>query len=535
MRIPLFALVIMSWTASSAAAAPARYPIDAEELSRLRTRNPHAAELLEQGEALAIGGAVQEADELFQQSEREDPNCSLTHRRDCEALTALGKKDEAARACSRALSVMHSNPNVRAVVRALVDGPTAPTTEQVFQALTFTAAEQDRAPGAPTPAAAACDIAERIGDGRMRQHCAQDLHRMAPDDPETRRAMALLESRCPPWRFWLGWSSILAAIVVTLGHGAVARRRAAAAAAVVCALLASSSGTAWAGTPAAPAGGWLSKWHVDANDPASSIPSEKARNADPLEFGYWLQDVALWAEHASSTGDHAAAVKFYGVLAQVVPDRAVAFVKLCEEYEAMGDVQKAIGSCGDALLRDGTTVKDYAHFVHLVLSKPGLPTEKERAALGQVIEHMKADPAGHPAVDQLECEVGTRLSNVAQLRECTAALAASAPDDPRTISYEWDLAVEQNDFSAAEKLLERASAAGVAPESLQKMVKATASHAKWHTIQIALAIASLVLLFAGVAVAGRALVRASKSKGPPSDTEHGASAVDTLPPVDAKG
>lgn len=538
MRIPLVILVLVSCTASSAAAAPARYPVDEEELSKLRARHPHAAELLEKGEALAVAGAVEEADDLFRQSEREDPDCSLTFRRDCEALTVLGKREDAVRTCSRALSMMHTNPNVRAVVRALVDGPAAPTTDQVFQALSFTAAEQYKAPGAPTPTAAACDIAERIGDGNMLLHCAEDLARMAPDDPETRRVTALLDSRCPPWRFWLGWSSILAAVFVTLGHAAVSRRRAtAAAAAVACALLLSSSGVAWAGEPA-PSSGWLSKWPVDENNPASSIPSEKARSSDPLEFGYWLQDVALRAERAEKTGDHAAAVKYYLVLAQVVPDRAVSFVKLCEQYEAMGDTTKAIESCGDALLRDGTMVKDYEHFIHLVVAKPGPLTEKEKAALGGVIEHMKTDPASRPVVDGLECEVGTRTSNIAQLRECTVALAATAPDDPRTISYEWDLAVQENDFDRAEALVERARAAGVPPESLEKMSKATASHATQRTIRVALAILALVLLLAGVAVAARMIMarRARTESGSASsDADPEAPPVDALPPADAKG
>jgi hypothetical protein len=173
----------------------------------------------------------------------------------------------------------------------------------------------------------------------------------------------------------------------------------------------------------------------------------------------------------------------------------------------MGDTEKAIRSCGDALLRDGTTARDYVHFVHVVLAKPGLLTEKEIAALGQVIVHMRSDPAGRPFVDELECEVGTRTSNLVQLRECTAGLAASAPDDPRTISYEWDLAIEENDFGAAEKLVERARVAGVPPESLERMSNATASHSRWRAIQIALAIAAVVLFVGAVAVLLRMIAR----------------------------
>ena len=101
------------------------------------------------------------------------------------------------------------------------------------------------------------------------------------------------------------------------------------------------------------------------------IPSEAERNADPLEFGYWIQDVAAKAARASKNGDHLTAARLYGALGKAVPDRAVNFVKMCEEYEALGDLAKAADACGDALLRDGARVSDYSRFVHLMLTKPG--------------------------------------------------------------------------------------------------------------------------------------------------------------------
>jgi tetratricopeptide (TPR) repeat protein len=540
MRALLAALLLflVQTAAFTAAAAPVRDPMDAEEVTKLRARHPHAAELLEKGEALAMAGALDQAEELFRQSEQEDPDCSVTFRRDCEALTVLGQRQAAIQACSHGLSMLHTNPNVLALVHAIIAGPAAPTTDQVLQALTFTAIEQYKAPGAPTPTAAVCEIAARIGDEAMLQNCVEQLGRVAPDHPARRRALSLLESRCPPWRFALGWLSIVAATLITLGHAIARRRRVATVAAAAAAFVGIGlwTGSASAGPSETPSSGWLSQWPVDENNPASSIPSEKARNQDPLQFGYWIQDVALWAEHKSAKGDHAGAVKFYEVLAQVAPDRAVAFVKLCKEYEAMGDTDKAIASCGDALLRDGTVVKDYEHFVRLVVNKPGRLSPKEIAALGAVIEHMKIDPAARPFVDELECEVGTRTNNVAQLRECTARLAARAPEGPATISYEWALAVQENDFSRADELVERAKAAGVPPANLEQMTKVTAAHARSRALRAALVLVTVLLLGAAVWLIVRMILQHRAAKQVPAGGDEAAeAAASALPPAGASG
>ena len=320
----------------------------------------------------------------------------------------------------------------------------------------------------------------------MLQRCAHELLRTAPNYNATQRALDLLTARCPPWRFWRDWLAIAGVLLFLL----------------LCALPRAAA----ADEPSHPHG-WLSKWPVDDVHPEGHIPSEKERNADPLEFGYWLQDVSLKGEHASKLGKHEEAAKFYSVLAQVVPDRAVGFIKTCEEYEAAGERDKAINSCGEALLRDGLTVKDYTHFVHLILSKPGRLSDKETGALGQVLLHMREDPAGRDFADDLECEIGTRTSNVAQLKECTAALATRAPDDPKTISYLWALAIQEGKYDVAEGLIERARAMGVAQNSVDNMKQATRGAEKRRWRKVLLAIAAIALFLGSLGVTGRALLR----------------------------
>jgi len=433
---------------------------------------------------------------------------SATDRHACEALTEQGRRSDAVLACSRAVQTVRSDANVRALVHALVGGPAAATTTHLAIALSITARERE-AGGRITAAAATCDIAERMGDMVMLQRCADDLRTTAPDDPATARAAAILAARCPPWRFWGGWSLVAATLGGTLAHAlrrSARRSRLALAPALGAGILAVSSPTlARADVPPAPQHGWLSKWPIDDAHPAAAIPPENERNADPLQFGYWLQDLTWKAQRSSALGDHAAAARYYHALAVAVPDRAVGFVKECEEHEALGHRDEAVEACGQALLRDGLTVRDYEHFVQLELGQPRPLTEKETAALAQVIAHMKEDPAGRDAAADLECQVGARTSNVAQLEACTAALAARGPEDARLVSYRWALAVAKGDRDEAAALVARAPAAGVAPQDVERMSRTTQETMRQQTLRLLLSVVAIVLLVAGLGAVGRLL------------------------------
>ena len=515
--VACFALVLSAVSESTAASiVPAR---EGEELAGLRATSPRAAELVEQGDALAAAGRLEEADALFRQGHAEYPGGALPWRRDCETRTALGPRREAVLACAEALERRRSDATVRTLVSALVDGPAAPSTTDIFEALTVVAKERDNPLGRVSAAAAACDIAERIGDGAMLQVCAGELERLAPDDPATRAARAALISRCPPWRFWGGWAAIAALVAVTLGDALrrslrrmPRRASAASAAAVLGALLAAAPGIARADETPTPRGA-LSRWPIDPEHPEKAIPSAKDRDANPLEFGYWLQDVALQAEHASKEGNHATAATLYAVLGQVVPDRAVSYVKMCEEYEALGELDRAINACGEALLRDGARVSDYARFVHLELGRSGRLGGRDTAALARVLAHLREDPAGSGTVDDLECQVGARTSNVEELEECTGHLAARAPEDPRTISYEWALAIARGKFEDARRVGERARTAGFEPESLASMASVTAAGEARHRREVLLVAATLALLLGALGVAARAVARRGPALG----------------------
>jgi tetratricopeptide (TPR) repeat protein len=531
-----FAVVIafaMAIAIPAAALAVTRGPLDAEEVAKIRAVHPKAVDLLERGEALALGGSLEPAHAIFAQAEAEDSDGSILWRRDCEVLTLLGRRDEALRACNMATQGSRSNLNLRATVRALVAGPDAPKPVNLFLSLALVE-DRLRKSGRVDPVLAdiACDIAESVGDTKMLQECADNLGTIAPDDPNTRRALAMLAGQCPPWRFWLGWAALAVAGAGTLAHaaaGRLRRRRSRGVAAIALGVLALASvltpaGMARAQGPApqrmvAPKGA-LSEWPVDDDDPAGSIPTESQRNGDPLQFGYWIQDLIMKAEHAAKRGNHEQAAKYWVALGIAVPDRAISFSRLCDEYEAESAYDKAIEACGQALLRDGLTVNDYVHFVHVVLAKPGPVEAKEVAALGQVLDHMKAEEASRAVANDLECEIGVRTANAAMLRECTAALNAAAPDDPKTISYRWALAVQENKFKEAAELIALAKAKGMQAESVASMERTTADSSRQYWKRVFLWVSCLGLLLAAMGVAAKLL--GARRDGPSGRDVHAA-------------
>jgi tetratricopeptide (TPR) repeat protein len=504
-------------TATDARAWPERDAPDRAQVADLRAKFPRAAVLFEQGEASAHAGSLDDALRSFRQGRSEDPiHAGLFWRRECETLTSLGRHDEAKTACWNAVQEQRSPSTIAATVRALVTGPAAPTFDEVHQALTLLLLERRDSPvDPPQLVAARCNIAESIGDGIMLQHCANDLERISPDYPPTMAARATLDAQCPPWRFWLGWLAIAAACVVTLADWLrrLARRRAMrvpSAGAIVAAVLvsfATFSATARADLPPAPPGALLSDWAIDDKDPEGHVPSQKDMNADPLQAGYWLQDLIMKAELATKHGDHQAAIKYYRAMFKAVPERATALTRLCSEYEAVGDLNEAINACGTALMLDGVIINDYAHFVRLLLRKPGALGPKDVAAATNVINHLKDTVSGKGAAYELECELGVRTSDVEQLKECTTALAATAPSDPKTISYEWALAMLQSKFSRARELLAQAKVVGTTDESLKNMELAVDAgdrqERRWAALTALGAMLLLVGLVYGIVTVGR--------------------------------
>jgi hypothetical protein len=230
------------------------------------------------------------------------------------------------------------------------------------------------------------------------------------------------------------------------------------------------TGAAHADTPPK---GDLSEYKLDDADPVGSLPKDDVLYKNPLQLGYLIQDLLDKADHAAKTGDRAAEARYYRALTKVAPAESYAPRKLCDAYEALGDIPNAILACRTVLGRQGMTVNDSLRFVDLVLSTKGPLPAGEREELDAVIKHMSSEVQLGAASTMLRCEIALRFRDFAALEACTNELAAKAPKDPKTISLEWALALEKRDRGEALALIDRARGAGMTNDGLARMEKAT--------------------------------------------------------------
>jgi hypothetical protein len=486
------ALFVMA-ASIAAAAATSRHFIDEQDVTRLSTLHPAALVFLEEGEASAMAGDTTQALAAFREAGTQAADSALIARRECQALTLLGMRSEAITACIRAFKIEGSAMDLRAMVGALMSGQEPPTATELAQAMRYARRARTMMPQEPYGYAADCEIAERIHDAQMLEACLDDLRRVAPGHYETVRALGAAAPLGLTWRIGAAWFLVGLLGLGTLAHAlwravrssSGRRARAVVAAAIIVAWGIGSPAPAAAQARATPPGqrehaGLLSDWPVDDKDPESSVPDEQRRNRNPLQFGYWLMDVTYKAVQATKRGDHPAAVRYYKALVKAVPDRSVSFTRLCEAYEAAGEWQNSVQACATALTRPGVTVNDYERYVGLALKKKGALTAQEVQILDNVIQHVREDPAGGEAAADLECQLGVRLEDEVRLRECTGALALKAPDDPRTISYEWALAMKLGNYREAAAIIDRARSTSMTPEGISQMVHGLASIQESH-------------------------------------------------------
>jgi predicted Zn-dependent protease len=192
-------------------------------------------------------------------------------------------------------------------------------------------------------------------------------------------------------------------------------------------------------------------------------------------------DLSSKAQAASIKGDHKAAIKYFKALARAVPGKAIAYARICREYEALGDRAAALAACHDALGRPGVQVEDFDRTVRLTLDHPGAVTRAEKDDLTEVIKHLRAEPATRASAADMECQLAARAEDNALLENCVRELVVAAPKSARTVTYQWSLALHRGDAGEAAKLIERAKQAGVQPAGIAKMVEATAGmHSKWR-------------------------------------------------------
>jgi hypothetical protein len=236
------------------------------------------------------------------------------------------------------------------------------------------------------------------------------------------------------------------------------------------------------------------------------VPESLAQAQQPLQFGYFIQDLTARAEAATKRGDHAAAAGYYKALAKTAPDIALPARRLCESLQAAGDLPNAVKACRTTITKGGSTTSDFGRFVSLVLAKPDPLPAGEKQELDAVLKHLddKADISFTGELSVLHCEVALRFHDTPALEKCASALGSLAPNDAKTVSFQWALAVDKHDRATALQLIDRAKTVGVGEAGLATMTRTTeAMHQRRTMLWALIAVGAVVLALVGVGVSRR--------------------------------
>jgi hypothetical protein len=270
-------------------------------------------------------------------------------------------------------------------------------------------------------------------------------------------------------------------------------------------------------------GDLATNYRVDDENPIRSIPTPEQRDADPIEFGYFIQDLIARAEGAFEKKEWERSVKYYEALARAIPEAAVSYSRLCVGYAELGKVEVAAANCGRAVQLSGAKVLDHLRFVGLTLQKPVFTVkdaEDAEASLAHLRAHvaskappkvLRADAGATPSasgarskedikrdflalrerraledlgarepepkndaalateVEVFACKVGIRLRDAARLERCLAALEEQKTNPALRLPFEWASALIRKDEARAAALLDRAKSHGLPASAIQAM------------------------------------------------------------------
>ncbi|HEY7376778.1 MAG TPA: hypothetical protein VIF57_31760 [Polyangia bacterium] len=220
-------------------------------------------------------------------------------------------------------------------------------------------------------------------------------------------------------------------------------------------------------------------YKIDDDNPEANVPTAKDRTANPLEFGYFLQDLLTRAEVAEKRKDQAGVIKYYRAVAAAIPEEARGWSLLCQAYETAHDRDRAVRACKYAIERKGAELRDYQRYVTLMAAKPDELLPEERRDVNEVLAHLDKEPDLAVATAHLRCEAAIKMNDAAALAACTNVLAKAAPNDPKTVVFQWSLAVMRGDREQAANLLGRAEKMGLAAASLDRMSQVSVAGHWW--------------------------------------------------------
>jgi hypothetical protein len=433
----------------------------------------------------------------------------------CTAALALEARGETAASsrepCHRALRLGGTPEDERNEVASLMSPAATPSLDDLAVSALLVDAAERQAVDQPWAYLARCDIARRMGSADTLAACLADLRRVAPHHPAVAAALSQRPGG-PSGGIWIVRAFLLIGLIGTALHAVYRARTASrgggratspapAGALIVACLFVSLLGINVARAATALPKEDLSHFKVDDADPEASVPTVEEQGKQPLEFGYFLQDLTARAERAGKAKDRAAEARYDRALTKAAPESAVGPRRLCDALEATGDLPNAIIACRTTLTRVGALSGDYIHFVKLVLKTTTPLAPLERKELDAVIAHLAHETDLGALPTMLSCDVALRFNDEPALEACTAELARGAPHDPKTISLQWALALQRHDRGAALGLIDKAREIGMSADGLAKMEKATrAMTLRW--LGKMAAVAAIVALGGALLVAG---------------------------------
>jgi tetratricopeptide (TPR) repeat protein len=222
-------------------------------------------------------------------------------------------------------------------------------------------------------------------------------------------------------------------------------------------------------------------YKINDDNPEANVPTAADRTANPLEFGYFLQDLLTRAEVAEKRKDQAGVIKYYRAVAATLPEEARGWSLLCQAYETARDRDRAVRACKYAIERKGAELKDYQRYVALMTAKPDDLLPEERRDVNEVLEHLDKQPDLAIPTAHLRCEAAIKMNDAAALAACSTVLAKAAPNDPKTVVFQWSLAVMRGDREQAGTLLERAEKMGLAAASIDRMSQVSVAGHWWSS------------------------------------------------------
>lgn len=468
--------------------------------------------VLHEAQAARAADRLDDAARLFARVRKLVPENILGLRGACAValdLQRAGRLASSREPCHRAFLLGAKPEDMYREVASVMHEPAAPSLDTTVLMAFAADAAVHRAGGEPWGYLARCEIGGRLGLADVVEGCLADLRRIAPNAPETKHMLATATPRAHVW-LWVLRCVLILAPLATLAHFLIRRWRVrvralltgkTAAAVFVMTAMFTAAGSARGalmdrnGHPEME-NDQISIFPIDDTNPEASIPSLAQQNEKPLQFGYFLQDLAAKVERAKKNHDIPAQIRYYRAIAKAAPGSPYGARKLCDVLQEAGDIDGAIVACRTATAIEGTTVGDFRHLIDVILSKPDPLSADLRSEAYAAIEHIEKEAQLGSLTDVIRCDAALRFQDWGTLDVCARRLGRSAPDDAKTVSFQWALAVHAHDEQKAEALVDRARQLGMEAAGLRKM-EAT-NRAMGHTAPTRLLfVLSLIGLAAG--------------------------------------